>query len=83
MDLTIMGKWKVENGYLKEEVTQVTSTLQFIGDALYLTMKKEENGSPGDKIIQVNAEELIVKTPKGETITIIEFRKNDNYKLYN
>lgn len=68
IDITVMGKWKVENGYLKEEVTQVTSTPQFIGDALYVTMKEEENGSPGDKIIHVNAEELIVKTPKGETI---------------
>jgi hypothetical protein len=68
-DLTIKGTRKVENGYLKEEVNQVTSTPQFIGDALYVTMKKDENGSPGNKIIHVNAEELKVKTPKGETIT--------------
>ena len=69
IDLTIMGKWKVENGYLKEEVTQVISTPQFIGDALYVTMKKEENGSPGDKIVHVNADELQIMTAKGETIT--------------
>lgn len=75
IDITVMGKWKVENGYLKEEVTQVTSIPQFIGDALYVTMKKEENGSPGDKIIHVNAEELIVKTPKGETITYNRIQK--------
>lgn len=75
MDLTIMGKWKVENGYLKEEVTQVKSTPQFIGDALYVTMKKEENGSLGDKIIHVNAEELKVKTPKGETIIYNRIQK--------
>jgi hypothetical protein len=69
IDLTIMGKWKVENGYLKEEVTQVISTPQFIGDALYATIKKEENGSTGDKIIHVNAEELQIMTTKGETTT--------------
>ena len=75
IDITVMGKWKVENGYLKEEVTQVKSTPQFIGDALYVTMKKEENGSPGDKIIHINAEELLVKTPKGETITYNRIQK--------
>ena len=68
-ELTIMGTWKVENGYLKEEVTQVTSTPQFIGDALYITLKKEENGSPGNKIIHVNSEELKVKNSKGEITT--------------
>jgi hypothetical protein len=75
IDITVMGKWKVENGYLKEEVTQVKSTPQFIGDALYVTMKKEENGSLGDKIIHVNAEELKVKTPKGETIIYNRIQK--------
>jgi nitrogen regulatory protein PII len=75
MELTIMGKWKVENGYLKEEVIQVTSTPQFIGDALYVIMKKEENGSPGDKIIHVNDNELRVKTRKGETITYNRIQK--------
>jgi hypothetical protein len=69
IDLTATGNWKVENGYLKEDIVEFKTIPQSIGDALLAEYKKDAQTSPGDKIIHVNKEELQVKTAKGETVT--------------
>jgi hypothetical protein len=66
--LSITGTWKVEKGYLKEDIIDIKTAPQSFGDALLAKYKKESQGSPGDKIINVNKNELKVKTSKGETI---------------
>jgi len=69
IDLTATGNWKVENGYLKEDIIEFKTIPQSIGDSLLAEYKKDAQTSPGDKIIHVNKEELQVKTAKGETVT--------------
>ncbi len=67
--LTASGTWKVENGFLKEEILVCKTTPQFIGDALLSEYKKAAQSSPGDKIIEINKNHLRVKKPKGEIFT--------------
>lgn len=69
IDLTATGNWRVENGYLKEDIVECKTIPQFIGDALMEEYKKEAQTSLGNKIIHVNKEELQVKTSKGEIVT--------------
>lgn len=52
--LILTGAWKVEKGYLTEEIVECKSTPQFIGDALLSEYKKTSQTSPGDEIIDVN-----------------------------
>ena len=58
-----------ENGFLKENLTEVIATPKPLGDALFAELKKEEIKSKGDEIIEVNKDHLKVKNSKGE-ITI-------------
>ena len=69
IELTAKGTWKVENGYLKENITEILSIPQSIGDALLESYKKDPNSKIGDKIIRVNKDELQVKNSKGEVNT--------------
>lgn len=75
ISLTLTGTWKVEKGYLKEEIVECKSTPQFIGDALLSEYKKTSQTSPGDKIIDVNKKELRVKKPNGEIVTYKRLQK--------
>jgi hypothetical protein len=63
-DITLFatGTWKVEKGYLKEDIVEIKTTPQSFGDALLAKYKKEAQSSPGDKIINVNNKELKVKS---------------------
>ena len=74
--IVMKGTWKVENGFLKENLTQVIATPQALGDALFAELKKEENKSKGDEIIEVNKDHLKVKNSKGE-ITIYRRKQQD------
>ena len=70
------GTWEVENGFLKENLIEVIATPKPLGDALFAELKKEENNSKGDEIIEVNKEHLKVKNSKGE-ITIYKRKQQD------
>jgi len=74
--IVIKGTWEVENGFLKENLTEVIATPKPLGDALFAELKKEENNSKGDEIIEVNKEQLKVKNSKGE-ITIYKRKQQD------
>jgi hypothetical protein len=70
------GTWQIENGFLKENLKEVIATPKELGDALFVELKKEENNSKGDEIIEVNKEHLKVKNSKGE-ITIYKRKQRD------
>jgi len=74
--IVMKGTWKVENGFLKENLTEVIATPKPLGDALFTELKKEENNSKGDEIIEVNKEHLKVKNAKGE-VTIYKRKSQD------
>jgi hypothetical protein len=74
--IVMKGTWKVENGFLKENLTEVIAMPQALGDALFAELKKEEIKSKGDEIIEVNKDHLKVKNSKGE-ITIYKRKQQD------
>jgi hypothetical protein len=50
-----------------------------LGDKLFAELKKEENNSKGDEIIEVNKEHLKVKNSKGE-ITVYKRTNQESIK---
>jgi hypothetical protein len=68
LTLSATGTWKVEKGYLKEDIVEIKTTPQSFGDALLAKYKKEAQSSLGDKIINANNKELKIQNSKGETI---------------
>ena len=74
--IVMKGTWKVENGFLKENLIEVIATPKELGDALFAELKKEENKSKGDEIIEVNKDHLKVKNSKGG-ITIYKRKQQD------
>lgn len=66
--LSATGTWKVEKGYLKEDIVEIKTSTQSFGDSFLAKYKKEAQSSLGDKIINVNNKELKIQNSKGETI---------------
>jgi hypothetical protein len=77
LELTAKGTWKVENGYLKENITEIITVPQSLGDALLDSYKKDHANEIGDKIVHVNKQELQVQNSKGE-INTYKRVENDN-----
>jgi hypothetical protein len=76
INITIIGTWRVEDGFLKEKVSQVTSKPKFIADPILKLLKKEEEENrEGSEIIHVNKEELQLKTARGELTTYKRIKK--------
>ena len=65
-ETTAKGTWSVENGYLKEDITEFITNPQILGDQLLELYKKEYENSKGDKILNVDKDELKIKNSKGE-----------------
>lgn len=74
-ETTAKGTWKVENGYLKEEITQFITTPQILGDQLLVQYKKEFDNNIGYKILKVDKQELQVKNNKGVIYTFKRIEK--------
>jgi hypothetical protein len=69
LDVTLTGTWKVEKGLLKEVVTTCKTIPVMFGDTLFAAIKKEEKKSLGNKIIQINKQEMQYCNLKGDTVT--------------